>query len=236
MTKSEYITQKFREAIASGKWKVGEKIPSETQLCTLFNVSRMSVRSAISTLVAQGLLVSYRGRGTFVCDGDIDSQPTGLLTRQTQFSRTDMFEFRRIMEIESTALAAVRADDEAMRKLEYLTKMFQDASDSETSIEADLEFHYTIAKATKNAVIAETFDLLRTSYQRMFMENVRRRGAAGAAEHLQILLAIESRNPDLARQYMAEHLNKAMEESIETAFFNSDISVQAQVAEPVLLR
>ena len=85
-------------------------------------------------------------------------------------------------------------------------------------------------------MIAETFDLLRTSYQRMFMENVRRRGAAGAAEHLQILLAIESRNPDLARQYMAEHLNKAMEESIETAFFNSDISVQAQVAEPVLLR
>lgn len=60
MTKSEYITQKFREAIASGKWKVGEKIPSETQLCTLFSQPQ-SVRSATAPLVAQGLRCPTEG-------------------------------------------------------------------------------------------------------------------------------------------------------------------------------
>ena len=215
MTKSEYIAQQFRDAIARGEWRVGEKIPSEAQLCDLFGVSRMSVRSAINTLAAQGLLVSYRGKGTFVRDADPNSLPTRLLTHQAQISRTDMFEFRRIIEIESVGLAAVRADVKTMQELEQLTKSLQCAPDLESALTADMEFHYKIACATKNAVIAETFDLLRESYRQMFIENIRIRGAAGAAEHLQIVLAIESRNPDLARQHMAEHLNKSMEQTIE---------------------
>lgn len=221
MTKSEYIAQKFRDTIARGEWRAGEKIPSESQLCSLFNVSRMSIRSAINTLVAQGLLVSYRGKGTFVCDTDLNSASTGLLTRQSQISRTDMFEFRRIIEIESVGLAAVRADTGTMQELERLAKSLQYAADLESALEADMGFHYAIARATKNAVIAETFDLLRESYRQMFIENIGLRGAAGATEHLQIVFAIESRNPELARQYMAEHLNKSMEKAVENFYRSS---------------
>lgn len=211
MTKSEMVAQGLRDAIARGEWGPGEQIPSEAQLCLRFNVSRLSVRSAINTLVTQGLLASYRGRGTFVCESSGD-HPTGLLTRQAQISSTDMFEFRRILETESAALTALRADAETRSRLQQLTKAFQTAPDSEAAVLADMEFHRTIAYATQNTVIAETFDLLQESYRRMFIENIAIRGAAGAEEHLKIILAIESRSPDLARQYMAEHLNRSMEQ------------------------
>lgn len=215
MTKSEIVAQGLRDAIARGEWSAGEQIPSEAQLCLRFDVSRLSVRSAINTLVTQGLLVSYRGRGTFVCESSDCNAPTGLLIRQAQISRTDMFEFRRILETESAALTALRAGAEVRNELERLTKVFESAADPKAALQADMDFHRTIAYATQNTVIAETFDLLQESYRRMFIENIAIRGAAGAAEHLQIAFAIESRNPDLARQYMAEHLNRSMEETIK---------------------
>jgi len=215
MTKSEMVAQGLRDAIARGEWRAGEQIPPETQLCLRFNVSRLSVRSAINTLVTQGLLVSYRGKGTFVCESSDGNASIGLITRQAQISRTDMFEFRRILETESAALTALRADAKTRDKLEQLSKAFQSTADPEAAIQADMDFHRTIAYATQNTVIAETFDLLQESYRRMFIENIAIRGAAGAAEHLQITFAIESRNPDLARQYMAEHLNRSMEQTMK---------------------
>lgn len=218
MTKSEIVAQGLRDAIARGEWSAGEQIPSEAQLCLRFSVSRLSVRSAINTLVTQGLLASYRGKGTFVREDSDDHAPTGLLTHQAQISMTDMFEFRRILETESAALTALRADAETRSKLQQLTKAFRDAPDPEAAVLADMDFHRTIAYATQNTVIAETFDLLQESYRRMFTQNVAIRGAAGAEEHLKIILAIESRSPDLARQYMAEHLNKSMAQTVKIHF------------------
>lgn len=56
----------IREAITSGRWKPGEKIPSENELCGQFGVSRITLRNGISRLVDEGLLVRLQGKGTFV--------------------------------------------------------------------------------------------------------------------------------------------------------------------------
>ncbi|MEM5592414.1 winged helix-turn-helix domain-containing protein [Niallia circulans] len=52
----------------NGTWQPGSKIPSETQLQKLFNVSRVSIRSAIQRLRDLGIVVTYQGKGTFVSD------------------------------------------------------------------------------------------------------------------------------------------------------------------------
>lgn len=56
----------FRQRIAKGVWKEGDKLPSLDQLGQEFEVARVTVRQAIDRLTRDGLVSPQRGRGTFV--------------------------------------------------------------------------------------------------------------------------------------------------------------------------
>lgn len=60
------IADNMRENIRIGKWKEGEKIPTEHQLCDIYHVSRITIRSALDELVSENLLVKKKPIGTFV--------------------------------------------------------------------------------------------------------------------------------------------------------------------------
>lgn len=62
------IKEILEEEIASGTWKVGEKLPSESELMARFDVSRATVRQAVLQLVQAGVLVRRQGAGTFVAE------------------------------------------------------------------------------------------------------------------------------------------------------------------------
>jgi GntR family transcriptional regulator len=62
------IKSDLKNKIISGEWKPGDKIPSELELCKLYDVSRITVREAINELVWEEYLVRQRARGTFVLD------------------------------------------------------------------------------------------------------------------------------------------------------------------------
>lgn len=56
----------IRSQIESGIWEPGYKLPTETQLCQYFNVSRTTIRQAVDSLVDGGFLVKKQGSGTYV--------------------------------------------------------------------------------------------------------------------------------------------------------------------------
>ena len=58
------------ENIQSGNWKVGDKLPSEHEICNTLDVSRISVRSALQHFIALGVLRSVQGKGTFLINDD----------------------------------------------------------------------------------------------------------------------------------------------------------------------
>jgi len=62
------IEAQLREAISNGAYPPGSRLPSEPELCDQYGVSRITVRHAIRNLLAEGLIVLDRGRGTFVRD------------------------------------------------------------------------------------------------------------------------------------------------------------------------
>ena len=65
------IAHYIRKNIRNGNWTVGEKIPSENQLCEELGVSRVSVRSALQQFIALGILESVHGKGTFLISDDL---------------------------------------------------------------------------------------------------------------------------------------------------------------------
>lgn len=64
------IKQTIKNWILNKEFNPGGKIPSENELAEKFNVSRLTVRQAISQLVQEGFLISKRGEGTFVTNNE----------------------------------------------------------------------------------------------------------------------------------------------------------------------
>lgn len=100
----------LRQEVASGKWVVNEKLPSERILCERFGVSRPTVREALDDLVSEGLLRREKGRGTFVSEPKIIE---GLL--QTPFGFSDSMHSQgithvtRVLNLETTPATATVA-------------------------------------------------------------------------------------------------------------------------------
>ncbi|MGI6725702.1 MAG: FadR/GntR family transcriptional regulator [Christensenellales bacterium] len=205
---SASVANVLRNAIASSEFGPGDKIPSETILSNQFRVSRVTVRAATHLLKGEDLLESRQGGGTYVRDSSAVAYLQGTLKTFNghQPDRIDMFEFRRIMEIESAGLAALRANAEMVTRMDETTRRMREATEPEEIAKWDLSFHRLVAEATDNIYILQVFDSLKNNYLTMLSQNVRIMGSNGARFHELICRAIEIRDDEMAKSYMREHL------------------------------
>ena len=215
----EQIVQQIEESIRKGALKAGDQLPAERELAQRFGVSRTAVREAVKSLAEKGLVESFSGRGTFITDGtshaiqkSIDlvariSQPDGL---------AHLAEARAILEPEIAALAAGRIEEQHLVTMrEAYEVMDRAAHDPEAYIEADLDFHLSLAEAASNPIILSLIDsivgLLREQRMRIF--KVEGGPQRGQFHHKQILEAVERRDPKAARKAMQDHLQQVREDS-----------------------
>ncbi|SDF55267.1 transcriptional regulator, GntR family [Cellulosimicrobium cellulans] len=142
---------RFRDEIVSGRWAVGERIPTEAALVAEFGVGRNTVREALQSLVHAGLLRREQGRGTFVISR---SELTGTLERQLAGgSRRHYLELRLALDSTAASLAATsRSDDdvEHLRELRDRREAAWEADDRDARARADLDLHRAIVAATHN--------------------------------------------------------------------------------------
>ncbi len=71
------IHNKIKKEIENGKWKVGDRLPSERELAQLFGVSRMTLRQAIQNLADEGILDRKIGSGTYVANKKVQEKMSG---------------------------------------------------------------------------------------------------------------------------------------------------------------
>jgi len=146
------------EGIVSGTYREGDKLPSESQICQAFQVSRPTVREALMRLHADGLVATRQGSGTFV-----QKRPSGHLTRLAPVSDIAGIlrglEVRMALEDRAAALAAERrtsADlDRIDRALDALRSSLEAGA---VPVEADYDFHRAVARASGNALFAEMLE------------------------------------------------------------------------------
>lgn len=72
--KYDILADTLREELKSAVWKAGQRFYSENQLCQKYNLSRQTVRQAISILTDEQLLSSVRGSGTYVTEHAVSSR------------------------------------------------------------------------------------------------------------------------------------------------------------------
>lgn len=209
------VFEQMNEHIRSGQWKVGSKIPSESKLCDMFQVSRVSVRSAIQKLRDMGIVVTHQGRGTFVSEipNEFTFIDSGPIMRLSEKEFLDMMEFRQTVEFKSVELAAKHASDEDYRDLEHiLNVMINNRNNYKKYTEADFDFHLAIAKASKNDVFYKVTKGIKELYY-FYLEELNRVFGATLESievHINIFRALQKRDSATAQQILKE----AMEENV----------------------
>jgi len=215
----EQIVQQIEESILKGTLKTGDQLPAERDLAQRFGVSRTAVREAVKALREKGLVEAYSGRGTFITDGTSQAvrQSLDLMVKIGQPEGSQyLAELRAILEPEIAALAAARVQESEMATMrEAIAVMDRAGRDPEPYIEADLDFHLSLAEAAANPLILSLIDsivgLLREQRMRIF--KVEGGPERGQFHHKRILEAMEQREPEKVRDAMRAHLDQVREDS-----------------------
>ena len=91
------IHDHLRASIEGNQWRVGERLPTEQQLCEQFGVSRITVVRALNRLVDEGLITKAQGKGTFVSAPKWMPEPRTLLSFTEEMAERGMTPGSRIV-------------------------------------------------------------------------------------------------------------------------------------------
>ncbi|MBN35759.1 MAG: GntR family transcriptional regulator [Rhodospirillaceae bacterium] len=210
------VYEQIVERIVDGTLAEGDRLLSEHAFCRMFEVSRPVVREALARLRADGIIDSRQGSGSYVRRRPVrDLLCYGETTNAAQLLRC--FEFRIALEGEATALAATRHTAHDLRVIRAASEACNNAAeDGRLGKQEDLEFHMAIARASGNALFAETMELLHDDIQNG-MDTARNLGRSEQKkrfrilreEHGAVLEAIEDNDADRACVAMRSHLHNA---------------------------
>ncbi|MFB3883869.1 MAG: FadR/GntR family transcriptional regulator [Thermodesulfobacteriota bacterium] len=211
---SELIAQQIKSAILNGRMKAGDRLPPERDLVERFGASRVSVREALNSLEAAGLLTVKRGSGVFVAE--ISSKPmTDSLSSILKIQKTSMDKLTEARIIFEPAIARLAAERIAAEDFQQLDRNIKEAS---ARVRANLpatpiniEFHSLIAKTTHNAVIALTMENMFNVWKEWFSElkgDPEERVEASRHSvlyHQRILQALRQKNSQKVYELMLKH-------------------------------
>ena len=208
---SNEIVNQIKNQISEGMLKPGDRLPPERDLVKEFGVSRPSLREALNSLVAMGFL-EVKGKRTYIKSVASESMldPLSLLIKTDTQKIFDLIEVRKAIEAWGAFLAAQRATEEDIKRLENVIEDMRKAFEEGRSWEKqDADFHLGIAQATHNTIqihmMSTIYDLLRESVARVFKD--REKVKKLLDHHYRIFSAIKNHSPDKAREKTLEQLN-----------------------------
>lgn len=217
MSLSEDLAERLLSAIIDGTYPPDAALPPEGELAEQSSVSRLTVREAVKQLRAQNVVRVVRGRGTYVNPPDRWTALAPVVRAASHSSHASLserlIEARRLIENGATELAALRRTESDLAELrEHLAAMRDaaDAHDTEQFVQADIDFHDTVMRATGNLFVPFLFE----PFGALLAEGRRETSAVpqirvnAIAHHEAVLRALESGDPDKARGAMNAHMNQ----------------------------
>lgn len=214
---ADTVAGELEKRILEGSLKPGDVLPSERELALELGVSRPSLREAIQKLVAKGLLTTRHGCGTTVTDR-LEAHfvdPWQAMLKGHPMLHRDLLEFRQMLEGQAAYLAAERALDIDIQKLDTVYATLEaafDNHDMQSCIDADLAFHQVIAEAAHNVLIGHlSASLMRVIYGHIStnldqLHTHAPRWDQLKAQHHAIWQAIRQHQPEAAAHAARHHI------------------------------
>ena len=219
-TLSENIADRIKQRIIVGKYAVGTQLPNEQELADSLNVSRTTIREAVKLLVSRRVLEIERGKGTFVAAiPGLSEDPFGLEFVNEDILKSNLSQFRSIIEPEVCALAAANASAHQLDDMKHLVVRMNEISclvvESSVDewidefIDQEIAFHTLIYKMTHNVVFERMTNIISRSVIINSTALNYRQGfdfTKYTELHTPLYEAIASRDPEIARKHGQEHM------------------------------
>ncbi|MBK5567730.1 FadR family transcriptional regulator [Ensifer adhaerens] len=213
----DLVFERMHRAIKSGAYKPDERLPTEHELASEFEVSRPIIREALRRLREQGFIYSRRGAGSFVRAVGM-REPLGFGQLENVADLLNCYEFRLTVEPAAAAAAAERHDAASLAAIRQALELMRDATNRQSHREdADFQFHLAIARAAQNSYFFTAMEALKDHIavgMRFHGASVKRETTGLTrvfAEHEAIAEAIAAREASKARELMHEHLSGSRE-------------------------
>ncbi|WP_170289807.1 FadR/GntR family transcriptional regulator [Cytobacillus depressus] len=163
------VVNLFLKDVEIGLYTYGEKLPSQKELATRYNVSLIVIREALTKLSAVGMISFHQGKGTYLKKSDqgtsVSPDFSSLIFHNIS-NLLEIVEARQIVERETSSLAAKRRTNQNILEIEKaIDEMKKSLNDYENFAKWDVEFHIAIAKASNNQVLQKIIMLLIDSYR-----------------------------------------------------------------------
>jgi len=161
---SDIIVKEIRKLIENGELNVGDKLPREDELVRRFQVSKVTLREALQTLVVYGQIEKRRGaKGGSVVINDNHSSGIELVFENLKSSRCtlqELHETRRIIEPRLVEIVAQRITQKEIQELKKTIREHETQINSDKSTGAGWQFYALLGKFSKNKILAKIEDLL----------------------------------------------------------------------------
>jgi GntR family transcriptional regulator, transcriptional repressor for pyruvate dehydrogenase complex len=210
----EEIIFAIEEYIKEENIQPTEKLPSESELASIFNVSKTAVREAMSVLHANGIIETRPGMGIYLREIQEDSiflRVVSNLVEKKELNET--LEFRRGLEVEAVALAAIKGTKKDFMKIQEANELLKKGADSGSlSVDEDYLFHYSIILASQNSIYKDVFNAVSSKIKEGIriskVQSIKepRRFLISYEEHQKIIDALLRRDPEAAAKEMRTHL------------------------------
>lgn len=211
----ESLAATIKEAIRSGEYEPGDKLPPERELLDTFKVSRPTLREAFRMLESENIIFSRQGGGRYIRQPLTDNlfkAVTSIRPPERQMI-IHLIEARETLELKTIFLASKFITEEELDGLRGIVQNIYSLKNlGERSIpelfSLDLKFHHLVAQASRNPVYVNWLDIsmqiLQESRQRMLFLPKRREQLG---QELQLIIeGLASRNSKLAVKSMSSHL------------------------------
>lgn len=214
----EEVYQQLLNMLASGEYPEGSKLPSEPQLSEALGVSRNTVRTAMSKLIALGIVDNQQGVGNCVRSLNVGMYANSILPCMLA-NASDLVlttEFRIGVETMAARLAAMRATEDDIHRLR---EAYQNADlnidNEDLFAKYDMEFHRIVAEASCNPLFLRTSEMIEAMYTTWLIGFQRSHGVDKSHDyHSRICEAIARHDPDAAAAAMRQHLDDVRDKVI----------------------
>ncbi len=193
----DVVFNTLRQAILKGELEPGERL-MEIQLAQKLGVSRTPIREAIRKLELEGLVVMIPRKGAEVA-------------RITEKDMRDVLEVRGTLEELAVSLACKNMSDDIIQELSMANKLFESAivsKDVVKIVDADVNFHDVIYKATDNQRLMQIISNLSEQMYRYRLEYIKdaRSHSILISEHADIISRLQTKDEEGAKSVMNQHI------------------------------
>ncbi len=210
--------EQIKEFLQSDSISIGDKLPTENEMCNRLNVSRPTLREVYRDLQSQGFLEIKNGYGAFVKSKEEDIvQKTRNWFKDHDIQMHNYLEVRLYLDPLAAKLAAKHRTEGDVIHLKKLQQKFErsyEAGDNKKMAEYDAAFHKAIVDITKNDLLVALVTIVNYYFEQLRTASfsLQENAENALTPHRNIIKAIEDGDLKRAETESISHIEKAIKD------------------------